>query len=102
MEMFNFLSMEGTHDLRKVDTYEKENLFVDTCRVTDSDQPYETAVQHPKYNKNKLVIVEMYNTKEEAQKGHKKWVRKMTSKKLPKILKDVSTSGIAKLLEIFT
>jgi len=99
--MFDFLSMVGTYSARKIDTYEVGKLFIDTCLVTDSDQPYETAVEHPKYNNGDMVIVEMYNTKEAARKGHKRWVKKMTAKELPESLKDVSTSTTGKLCRMF-
>ena len=94
--MFGFLEemINNTHDERKVATYEKDGVFVDTCAVNDSEQPYETAVSHPSYNDDKLIIVQMYDTKEQAQKGHKKWVKKMTTKELPKAIKDVSTSDV--------
>jgi hypothetical protein len=89
--------MAGTYETRKIGTYDKKDVFVSTAEVTDSDQPYETAVAHPRYNDDELVIVEMYETRKQAEKGHKKWVKKMTAKKLPKTLKDVSTAEIAKL-----
>jgi len=93
--MFNFIDMIGNHESRKVGTYEKDGLFVDTCLVTDSSEPYETAIGHPKYNGGSLVIVEMYHTLNDAEKGHEKWVERMTAKELPEKLVDVSTSGIA-------
>ncbi len=97
--MFDLLGLDMLFNAeqRKVGTYKKGGLFVDTCEVSDSDEPYETAVAHKKYNKGDIVIVEMYDNLKESEKGHKKWVKKMTSKKLPKELKDVSTSHIAKL-----
>jgi len=99
--MFNFLDMAGTYEERKVALFDNDNLFVSTVRITDSIEPYETAVQHSKYNDGKMVIVEMYNTKKEAESGHKKWVKLMTSKKLPEKLTDVSTSEIKQLLNAF-
>lgn len=95
--MFGFLNeiFNNTHETRKVaDSYEKDGVFVDTCSVNDSSQPYETAVSHPNYNNDKLIIVQLYDTKEQAQKGHKKWIKKMTAKKLPKAIKDISTSDV--------
>lgn len=94
--MFEFLEMMDNHKDRTVATFEKDELFVDTCAVTDSDQPYETAIAHPAYNNGKLIIVQMYDTKEEAQKGHDVWVATMTTKKLPRTLRDVSTASIKK------
>ena len=98
-EMFNFFGMMGNYEDRKVDRYEKDGLMVDTCEVTDSDQPFETAVEHPNYNEGMMVVVQMYDTKEEAQIGHDNWVKLMTTKNLPKALHDVSTAAIAKLCE---
>lgn len=95
--MFGFLSemFNNTYETRKVtDSYEKDGVFVDTCLVNNSSQPYETAVSHPNYNDDKLIIVQMYDTEEQAQKGHKKWIKKMTAKELPKAIKDVSTSDV--------
>lgn len=86
--------MIGTYEERKVASFKKGYLFVSTAAVYDSKQPYETAVAHRAYNFGKLVIVEMYDTREAAEKGHKKWVKKMTCAKLPKQLMDVSSSYI--------
>ena len=100
--MFDFLSMAGNYEERKVSRYDEGDLFVDTCHVTDSDQDYETAVEHPRYNDGNMVIVEMYDTEKEAQTGHDKWVEIMTKKSLPKELKDVSTASIAKLCNLLS
>ncbi len=69
--LLDFFGMSSTYKERKVVHYEQGDVFVDTCRVTDSDQPFETAVGHPKYNKGQLVIVEMYDTIEAAKLGYK-------------------------------
>ena len=93
MGLFDFLVDVGNHAERKVDTYDKDDLFVDTCRISDSSQPFETAIAHPDYNDNKIVIVELYDTSEEAQQGHDKWVDKML-KNPPRQLVDVSAVTI--------
>lgn len=97
--LFDFLGMMNNYEERKVAHYEKDKVTIDTCAVNDADQPYETAVAHSSYNDANLVIVELYDTKEEAKRGHKKWVKKMTAKNLPKILIDVSSSEVAKLVD---
>ena len=102
MALFDFFSMISNYEERKIDRFEKDELTVDTCSVTDSDKPYETAVEHPHYNNGKWVIVETYDTKEAAQRGHNKWVKKMTGKKLPASLKDVSSAEVAKLADVFS
>ncbi len=95
------MDMYGTHADRVVDNYEFGKLIIDTCSVTDSDQPYETAVQHPSYNEGSWVIVELYDDKEKAQVGHDKWVLFMTGEKLPDELKDVSSAEVIKLGSAF-
>lgn len=77
--------MIGTHPARLVGRFEKDGLTVDTCKVTDSMQPYETAIEHPFYRNGEWVIVEMYDSKEEAKIGHDKWVALMNvdNDKLP-------------------
>ena len=96
--LFGFLGMFDDYEERALDHYEKGDIIVDTCLVTDSHKPYETGICHPKYNVGDWVIVELYDTKEEAQVGHDKWVKKMTAKKLPSKLKDVSTCCSASMI----
>lgn len=98
--MFDFLSMADNYEDRVVANYkdEKTGLCVDTSMVTDSDKDYETGIEHPCYNDGDWVIVELYDTKEKAQKGHNNWVKKMTGKELPKQLRDVSSCTMAKLV----
>lgn len=99
--MFDFLFADP-HEDRKVDTTVINNVgecTVDTCYVNDGLQDYETAVQHPKYNRGNWVIVEAYDTKEEAQEGHDKWVKIMSSTQLPKKLVDCKNSFVSNLLD---
>jgi len=100
--MFGFLDemMNNTYEQRKIARYEKDGIFVDTCAVGDSEQPYETAIEHPKYNNGVMIIVQMYDTKEQAKKGHNKWVKKMTAQNLPKAIKDVSTCDVVEFSRI--
>jgi hypothetical protein len=96
--MFRFLNDFGTHEARKVDRFEKGDLTVDTCRVSDDDDfPYETGVESPDYNDGKWVIVEQYITKKEAQAGHDKWVKIMDTDELPESLPNCA-AGFAKTL----
>jgi hypothetical protein len=97
----NIFSMVGNYEDRKVGRFDDEatGLVVSTARVSDSDRPYETAIGHPGYNDGKYVIVEMYDTHEEAEAGHARWVGAMTGGDLPKSLRDVSEAEIAKLVD---
>lgn len=99
--MLLMIEASETYEEREVDRYEDGDLFIDTCAVPDAAQPYETAVEHPRYNNGEMVIVEMYDTKKEAQKGHDRWVAKMTRGELPTALIDVSSCGLANLVDAF-
>ena len=100
MRLFDFVLDIDTYAQRKIDRYEgKDGLMVDTCAVSDSNKPYETAVKHSAYDDGKWIIVELYATKQEAEKGHNKWVKRMTTGKLPEILRDVSTAGVTFLCD---
>ena len=99
--MFDLLRMQdwGDYEKRKVDRCETGNLIVDTCEVLDQPDPYnfETAVRHKGYNNGEWIIVELYEVEAEALLGHKKWVKVMTSRDLPKQLVDVSKVLICQL-----
>lgn len=94
--MFSFFQMQDTYDERKVDLFIQGKLVVDTVLVTDGNHPYETAVKHPSYNKGEYIIVEAYDTKEEAREGHNRWVKTMTENP-PSLLVDCGNSFIQEL-----
>jgi len=100
-DLLGTVGMMGNYESRKVGRLDKGKLSVSTVAVTDSDQPYETAVAHPRYNSGRRVIVEMYDTRKAAEAGHEKWVKTMTARKLPDQLVNVSTAGIAQLCDAF-
>lgn len=97
--MFNFLLDAGNYESRAVARFEKDNMIIDTASVSDGEHPYETGVCHPEYNDGKWVIVEAYDTKQDAQRGHDAWVAKMTSQTLPVALRDCCNAGIASLYD---
>lgn len=98
-ELFGY-SMRGTHESRCVANTEVDGGVVDTARVDDAPQPFETGVQHPAYREDgKWVIVECYDTREDAVKGHEKWVKIMEGK--PARLEDVSRCGVVQLGSVF-
>lgn len=99
MGLFDFFDMADNYDNRKIARFEdkKKGIVISTCEVTDSDQLYETAVCHPEFRDGDLIVVEMYDTKEEAFKGHIKWMEIM--KNPPNELKDVSSAFVSRLLD---
>ena len=99
--MFKFEEMQNNYEERKVERFEEGDLVIDTAAVNDSNYPYETAIKHPFYNEGKWVIVQTYNSKEEAIIGHKEWVVRMTSNALPHELTDVAENFASKLCDIF-
>lgn len=97
MSLFGFLDMLDSYDERKVALFESETLVVSTACVTDGRKPIETAIQHPAYNGDQLVVVECYDTKAEAEAGHEKWVARMTHKPLPAQLTDCANCEASQL-----
>ena len=93
-DLFGFLSMADNYEERKVARHESDGLLVDTCAVSDSREPYETAIVALGYNDGKPIIVEMYGTKEAAVAGHERWVALMMSAP-PDELVDISTADLA-------
>lgn len=98
--MFSFYSMYGNYEQRVVKNTKINGATIDTAAVTDSREPYETGIQHPKFNKGGWVIVEMYHTRKQAEKGHEKWV-KIFKKGLPDELTDVSTCEVQEFADMF-
>ena len=97
--MFDFLNDVGNYEDRVVGHYDGKNgLVVDTCRVSDGAKLYETAIEHPEYHDGKWVIVEAYDTPDEALFGHGKWMQIMTRKILPTELVDCANSTISQML----
>lgn len=87
--------MEESYEDRVVSHFEEGDLIVDTAEVTDGKQPYETGICSLYYNEGKWVIVEAYDTKEEAEIGHNCWVEKMTKDALPTTLVDCVNCQVA-------
>jgi hypothetical protein len=93
-KMFDFFNDIDNYSERKVDRFEKDDLIIDTCRVSDGKQDYETAVSHPDYHNSKFIVVEAYSSKEEAQEGHDKWIAIMIKEPLPDELIDCCNAQI--------
>lgn len=83
----NFYGMGANYFDRLVKNDKIKNVEVDTVYATDTDC-YETGIQDRRYYSS-WMIVEEYDTKEEALKGHNKWVKKLTTGKPPKELPNV-------------
>lgn len=98
--MFDWFSM-APYEERVVDHFEKDDLIIDTAAVNDGDYPFETGITWPSEypDSDGWVIVEAYNTREEAQAGHDKWVATMTSPTLPDELRDCSNSKISQVID---
>lgn len=97
----NILRMQYNYEDRKVGRWNSEDGFkmVSTARVADGREPYETAVQHPKYNSGKMIIVECYSDKDAAIKGHAKWLKMTQEDTLPKTLVDCGNAVISQLID---
>ena len=97
--MFNFFLDMGNYQERAVDRFENDETIVDTARCSDGSKPYETGVCNPAYNDGDWVIVESYDTEEEAKEGHNKWVEIMTVDKKPDELVDCHNAYISQLFD---
>lgn len=97
--LFDFVNMAPYED-RVIDLLEQKNLRVSTAAINDSKWSYETAVCHVDFNNNEWIIVENYDTKADAVKGHKRWCKRMTGKKLPDMLQDVSGAEIKGFIDM--
>ena len=88
------------YENRKVMRYGKddEDLVIDTAYTPDTGY-YETGIIDKRYGTDDWIIVEEYETKKEALKGHNRWVKLMTGEKIPKELESVHEEGIFKLNE---
>lgn len=93
--MFEFFSMLGTYEDRKVARYEDGDIVLSTAWVNDSDRPYETALSHPDYHEGKFIVLQVYDLKEEAEDGHAKWEEIVRNGQLPETLEDVGEAEIA-------
>lgn len=77
------LYQDETYEARKVGRTQNGNYIIDTVFAFDTEK-YETAV---KIIGGKWIIVEEYDVKATAHKGHEKWVKSMD--KNPRKLFDV-------------
>lgn len=103
--MFEFFNDVGNYEYRCVDRNEFDWGFISTARCSDGSHPYETAVSSDEYedsdgDDSRMIIVEAYDTKDEAKEGHAKWVDTMTNNP-PEKLVDCENAGVASLAGAF-
>ena len=99
--MFSFTADAGNYEERRIGRDDYPWGFISTCRVSDGAKPYETAVEHGNYNNGEIVIVENYDTKEDAAAGHARWIARMTIPPLPATLYGCNNSCVQQLLNKF-
>ncbi|KKM82082.1 hypothetical protein LCGC14_1323220 [marine sediment metagenome] len=79
--------------------YETKNIYIITFSLWDSDKPYyETNIKHINYNNGHPIVLETYNTRIDATKGHSKWIKKITKEDPPSELWDVGKGRYSKRL----
>jgi hypothetical protein len=86
----NLAKEAASYPRRVVANYEnrESGIFISTASIIDGFKPFETAVIHPRYNGGLWMIVEAYPDAAEAEKGHYRWVKLMTSDALPEVIVD--------------
>lgn len=101
--MFAFLDMLDDYESRKVARDEVEvegyKVILSTARVTDSLNPYESAiwVEH----ETEVVVIKNYFSLESAQNGHKKILNELPKENIVEFisqLEDVGNSEISVFL----
>jgi len=99
--LFDFLKDFGNYNERVVGRWNNEDSskMVSTAAISDGREPFETSIAHPSYNDGKMIIVECYHTKKEAEKGYQKWLDLMVSDKLPLTLTDCANATCSQLID---
>lgn len=101
--MFGWLNDIGNLDERKVEQWHSADgkRMVSTVAVSDGAKPFETAFEHPEYNEGSMVIVEAYDTREEALAGHGRWLKVMLDGPLPDEITDCCNAQIGEMAAAF-
>ncbi len=106
--LFGFIQDAGNYKQRTVGRDDYPWGFISTARVSDGAKPFETAIKCDKYvrrhdkRKGLMCIVEAYDTREQAEKGHAIWLKAMTSGTPPHTLVDVCNAEVAQLANEFS
>lgn len=87
MGMFLDMSdMIGNYEERLIGNDKVNGFEVDTVRVTDTGYYAETAIRHPELDDGYWIIVQEYETHEQAEKGHERWVDMLENEKINTIV----------------
>jgi hypothetical protein len=87
LNMFSYANDCGSYEYRKIARLEYEagkHFGVSTAYT--SDEGYETAILDIEEGEEEVYPVERYSSKEEAIKGHEKWVKKAKEGKIKNII----------------
>ena len=90
------LANAASYNERAIKQHQSKDFVVDTARVYGTFRPIETAVSHPEYNDGLWIIVQAYDTEEDAVLGHDRWVEVLEAE-LPDELVDCINGEIAQL-----
>lgn len=74
-DLTTIMMMASDYNSRKVERTKRENFTLDTCKVYDRSWLYETAVCHRDFNNNNWIILDGYDTEDEAIKMHNTWLK---------------------------
>lgn len=95
--MFDFLKYKDNYDQKKIARDEWDFGYLSTVRVSDGRKPIETALSHPLYNDGNLIIVDCYDTEEEALVGHNAWKEKIVNNNIPDAIVDCCNSELSRV-----
>jgi hypothetical protein len=81
------LQLPGLQE-RMISRTEIGKTIVSTVSNDEVDYHFETGISSPLYNGGDWIIVSIYKTYEEAEKGHEKWATAFFDKEYPEFLED--------------
>lgn len=92
-DYFKLLSYAENHEERKIANDTVNNIEIDTCFADDIGKDYETGLLIDGI----WYIAEDYDTKEEAQEGHKKYIDLILDKRLTEV-EDIYNGDFTKII----
>ena len=103
--MFEFINDLNNYEARCIARDDFDWGFISTASVSDGRHPHETAIRSNEYappddldERNKIIIVEAYDSVADAKAGHAKWIDIMNNNP-PQELVDCCNAGIGELIE---
>lgn len=70
-------------EVRSVAKFSNGNILVSTYY---GDNVFQTCIKHPSYKKDEMILAQEYQTRDDAQAGHKYWIGCVLSNNMPPLI----------------